>query len=127
MSLLAANAIDPVVILVVEDEFFVRADISDCLRGAGYVVVETATGEEAIALCKSDSPIDMLLTDINLTESVSGWDVAQCFHMERPEVVILYTSGDAIDLARCCSGSMFIAKPYQHNDILSACEQLCSK
>ena len=40
---------------------------SDELRGAGYAVVETPSGEEAIAPCKSDMAIDIVFTDINLT------------------------------------------------------------
>ena len=53
MSVSAANGVRALVVLVVEDDFFVRCDIADCLREAGYTVVETESGEEAIALCKS--------------------------------------------------------------------------
>ena len=61
-----------------------RYDVAQCLRGAGYAVVEAASGEEAIALCKSDVTIDMVFTDINLDGPMSGWDVAECFRLERP-------------------------------------------
>ena len=40
---------------------------------------------------------------------------------------VLYTSADAIDRERCVPGSVFIAKPYQHNDILSACQRVASQ
>ena len=91
------------VVLVVEDEFFVRCDIADCLRDAGYAVVETASGEEAIALCKSGMSIDIVFTDINLVGPASGWDVAECFRMIRPNVPVLYTSGKSIDARALCS------------------------
>jgi CheY-like chemotaxis protein len=123
----AAKAINAGVVLVVEDEFLVRTEIADHLRDAGYDVLETATGEEAIALCKSDSSIDMVFTDINLAGSISGWDVVECFRMERPDASVLYTSANAIDPKRCGSRSVFIAKPYQHNDILNACQRLRTK
>jgi CheY-like chemotaxis protein len=106
---------------------FARYDVANCLRDAGYVVVETASGEEAIALCKSDTSIDMVFTDINLIGAATGWDVAECFRIERPDVPILYTSGKLIDPRRCVPGSAFVAKPYQHDDILNACRRLRSK
>jgi CheY-like chemotaxis protein len=53
--------------------------MTDCLREAGYSVVETASGEEAIAFCKSNMSIDIVFidivfTDISLVGSASGWD-----------------------------------------------------
>ena len=53
MSVSVANGARTVVVLVVEDEFLIRCDIADRLRQSGYTVVETASGEEAIAVCVS--------------------------------------------------------------------------
>ena len=111
MSVSAANGAHALVVLVVEDEFFVRCNIADCLRDAGYVVLETASGEEAIALCKSSMSIDMVFTDINLVGAASGWDVAECFRMDRPDVRCSIRQGKLIDPRRCVPGSEFVAKP----------------
>ena len=43
------------------------------------------------------------------------------------EVPVLYTSAQLIELERHVPDNVFIAKPYQHNDILSACQRLLSK
>lgn len=123
----AANGAKIPVVLLVEDEFFVRYDIASCLREAGYVVVESANGEEAIAHCRSGARIDMVFTDINLCGSTTGWDVAECFRMERPDTLLLYMSGNCVDLERCVPGSVFVAKPLQHSDILNACQRLRGK
>lgn len=93
MSISSSNGVNAIVVLVVEDEFLVRIGIADCLREGGYVVVETPSGEEALALCKSDSSIDMVFTDINLTGPISGWDIADCFRMGRPEIPVLLHFG----------------------------------
>jgi CheY-like chemotaxis protein len=85
------------------------------------------SGEEAIALCKSDMAIDLIFTDINLIGAASGWDVGERFLADRPKVPVLYTSGQVIEPERCVPAGVFIAKPYQHNDILNACERLLSK
>jgi hypothetical protein len=62
-----------------------------------------------------------------LMGSLNGWDVAERFRMQRPDAPVLYTSADAIDRERCAPGSIFIAKPYRHNDILTACQGLRPK
>jgi CheY-like chemotaxis protein len=122
-----ANGAKSLVVLVVEDEFFVRCGVADRLREAGYTVVETASGEEAIALCRSNQTIDIVFTDINLTGAASGWDVGECFLADRPNVPVLYTSGELADRRRCIPRSGFVAKPYLHEDIVDACEQLRTK
>jgi CheY-like chemotaxis protein len=115
------------VVLVVEDEFFLRYGIANAQREAGYSVVECESGEEAIALCRSTSRIDALFTDINLGGSVSGWEVAERFRLTRPDGAVLYTSGDEIDPSRSCAGSHFVPKPYLYGDILSSCERLLTR
>ena len=127
MSVSVRNGAQAPVVLVVEDEFLVRYEVADRLRDAGYIVVETASGEEAIALCKSDMSIDIVFTDINLVGEASGWDVAESFQRDRPDVSVLYTSGKSLDVRRCVPGSAFVAKPYHHREILNACRRLRSK
>jgi CheY-like chemotaxis protein len=105
----------------------VRYGTANALREAGYTVVECGSGEEAVALCRSKLPIDVLFTDINLGGSVSGWEVAERFRMDRPDGVVLYTSANGVDTKRSCTDSMFVAKPYLHDDILSVCDQLRTK
>jgi CheY-like chemotaxis protein len=125
VSVSAANGAHALAILVVEDDFFVRYDIADCLREAGYAVIESESGEEeALALCKSGMSIDMIVTDINLGGSASGWAVTKRFRSEQLDMPIVYTSGERFDRERCVPRSVFVAKPYQHIDILSACRRL---
>ena len=127
VPLSSANGSAALVVLLVEDEVVLRWSIAEALRDAGYTVVETASGEEAIALCKSHVSIDVIVTDINLAGAVSGWDVADYFRAHRPEVPVLYTSGKQIDPARPVSGSAFVAKPYRNDNVVSACRRLCEK
>ncbi len=124
MSRSAENVAHPFVVLVIEDELFLRLNIVGCLREAGYAVVEAVTGEEAIALCHSDASIDIVFTDVNLGGYASGWDVAECFRTVRPDVPVVYTSGRSLDAGRCVGGSTFVPKPYRESDILKACQRL---
>jgi CheY-like chemotaxis protein len=125
VSALAANeADDVVVVLVVEDDHFVRLDVADSLEEAGYAVIEAGSGEAAVALCNAGTAIDIIITDINLGGSLSGWDVAECFRTVLPNMPVLYTSGERIDRTRCVSGSAVLAKPCQNGDILKECQRL---
>jgi len=124
VSVPAPNGVRASVVLVVEDEFWVRDTIATSLRDAGFVVVEAESGEAATELCNSEAPIDLVFTDINLGGSVSGWDVARSYRTRRPDISVLYTSGDVIDRSRCVRGSAFIAKPYRNIDVMAACRRL---
>jgi CheY-like chemotaxis protein len=91
MSVSSANGDKALVVLVVEDDVLMRYGIANALREAGHAVVECGSGEQAVALCRSKAPIDVLFTDINLGGSVSGWEVAERFRIGRPDGLVLYT------------------------------------
>lgn len=115
---------DPLVVLVVEDEFLLRCDVAEQLQDCGCTVLEADSGERAIAMCKSQMPVDVVLTDINLNGGPSGWDVAEAARAARPGVGVVYASGNGVDHSRCVSGSVFFSKPYRVSDILAACRRL---
>ena len=124
MSVSASKAARSFVILVVEDEFFLRYDIAATLRDAGYEVVEAHSGEAAIALRNCGVAIDAVLTDINLTGPTTGWDVADCYRKDRPDIPVLYTSGRTADTTRCVRDSVFMAKPYALKEVLGVVSAL---
>jgi PleD family two-component response regulator len=53
---------DKSTVLVVEDEVIIRMVISDHLRGCGYRVVEAGSGDETVAVLKTDIRIDVVFT-----------------------------------------------------------------
>jgi CheY-like chemotaxis protein len=112
-----------ITILVVEDEYFVREGIVGYLKDAGCAVVEAATGERAIEICRSGTPVDVVLTDIQLPGAANGFDVAETFRASRSDMPIMYVSGNAANRERCVAGSLFFQKPYRATEILSACRR----
>lgn len=112
------------VVLIVEDEFFVRCDLADCLRVAGFVVMEAASADRAMTVCKDEMAIHILITDIQLNSSASGWDVAEAFRALWSDVAVIYTSGDSHDRTRSVPNSLHFAKPYRSTDVVRACHQL---
>ncbi|MFM9846425.1 MAG: response regulator [Hyphomicrobiaceae bacterium] len=115
---------EPMVVLVVEDEWLVSDMTATCLRDAGYLALEIATGDAALALLRQGGHFDILLTDINLGAGANGWDVAEVFRAAHPHKPIIYVSGNPIELGRRVPGSLFFQKPYKPEDILSACQKM---
>ena len=110
------------IVVVVEDEWLVRAMIVDYLDANGCNVIEAASGEEAVALIDGhDQQLDVLFTDIRLGGALNGWDIAEIFRAHRPKIRVLYASGYSIEPPRSVSESEFFDKPYCPEDILAAC------
>jgi CheY-like chemotaxis protein len=107
------------VALVVEDECLVRDVMVSELKASGWSVVETATGEEVLALLAANE-VDVLLTDIRLAGSMSGWAVRAI----EPHLPVIYASGNPSDAALRVEGSLFFSKPYLPGDIVEACQRL---
>lgn len=112
------------VVLIVEDEFLVRCDLADCLRNAGWVVMEAATADQAMAVCKDGMTVHVLITDIQLNGSASGWELAEAFRALSSDVAVIYASANAGDRRRSVPNSLHFAKPYQATDVVRACRQL---
>ncbi len=123
----SAGSPDAVTVLVVEDEFFIREDIAAYLQQHGCIVLEAESGERAIEMCRSGVPVNVLVTDIRLNGSATGWEVAAAFRAARSHIPVVYASGNPIDPDRCVPGSLFFRKPYRMDDILEACRSLAKR
>ena len=113
-------------VLVVEDDWLLRDDIAAALRQAGFVVLEIGTGEGAIAALRSGEHFDIVFTDIQLAGHLSGWDVAETVRSERPDMPVIYASGNSIDPSRKVEGSLFFDKPYQATEIVETVRSLAA-
>ncbi len=111
------------VALVVEDEWLVREHIVGELKAQGWIVIETASGENALTLIE-DREVHLLLTDIQLAGAMTGWDVAHAVRAAKPEFPVIYASGNRRDTSRQVEGSLFFNKPYDPADVAAACRQL---
>jgi two-component system, cell cycle sensor histidine kinase and response regulator CckA len=80
-------------ILLVEDEEGVRRLARAELEERGYVVLEAAGCEEAVARsAQHQGPIHLLLTDVVMPDGSGRW-VAERLTAERPAMRVLYMSG----------------------------------
>lgn len=115
---------EPRVVLVVEDDGLISHMTATCLRDAGYLVLELASGVAAVTLLRQGGRFDVLVTDINLGRGLDGWDVATAFRATHPQMPIIYASGNPIELDRCVPDSLFFQKPYNPEQIRGACQKM---
>lgn len=95
------------------------------LERNGWNVLDTADGEEALALSR-DHPgrIDLLMTDVVLP-AMQGAEVADGVRSARPGVVVVYMSGYARDAfaERGSRPSAFLEKPFDEAQLLSVLQR----
>jgi two-component system, response regulator PdtaR len=114
-----------VVVLVVEDEYLIRMDISSFLRTAAFIVYEANNAAEAIRLLELHDEIRLIFTDINMPGSMNGLALAHYVRGRWPPVKIIVTSGykkvKGNDLP---AGVLFIEKPYHAKHIAKKMKDL---
>jgi CheY-like chemotaxis protein len=111
---------DKPTVLVVEDEGVIRMVISDHLRGCGYRVIEAGSGDEAVAVLKTDIRIDVVFTDVQMPGDLNGFGLAQWVRRERPKLRVILTSGitsAAREARDTCEDGPFVDKPYDLVDV----------
>jgi CheY-like chemotaxis protein len=110
--------------LVVEDDWFVREDIAAQFREEGWQVLEAETGAQVLELLREGRSIDILVTDITLADSMTGWDVAEAVRRRYPKVPVIYASGGRDVSSRRVLDSVSVSKPFSAHDLLSAGSRL---
>lgn len=101
------------VVLLVEDEPFVRMATADALEEAGYDVIETAHAQAAHEILQSRSDIRVLFTDVKMPGPMNGLELASLVRGRWPHISIVITSGH-LDPRRDVlpEETVFIPKPY---------------
>jgi CheY-like chemotaxis protein len=107
------------VILVVEDDQFVRQPTVKILTGLGYRTIEACDGPTACRILEQAGPVDLLLTDIMLPNGMNGPELAQWVHSRWPGVKVLYMSGYPGDAVAGDVGTntQFLSKPFSRENL----------
>ena len=110
------------IVLLVDDEPGVRTVSRRMLERAGFTVIESSTGADAIREAESARPIDLLITDMMMPE-VSGRDVIARFAALRPRTPIVVVTGFAEQDEKSSldpSVRTIVAKPFTSATLLRA-------
>jgi CheY-like chemotaxis protein len=104
-------------ILVVDDEHPFRLSAHRILTAQGYEVLHAATASEALRLCATHGEIDLVLTDLFLSDW-QGDKLAAHLHRLYPALRVMFMSGDPAG-NRLAGGNTFLAKPFSRQQLVS--------
>ncbi|MGB7025404.1 MAG: PAS domain S-box protein [Candidatus Acidiferrales bacterium] len=117
-------------ILLVEDEHSLRKLTRNTLQQAGHTVLEACDASEALDVAKrTDSPIDLLLTDV-IMPGMSGRVLADELTTLRPGIKVIYmsgyTDGDVATHGVLQSGISFLRKPFTGDALIGRVDEILS-
>jgi CheY-like chemotaxis protein len=107
------NQMQPIRLLLVEDEFLISEMVAEDLSEQGFSVCAVSNARDALSHLASKA-VDILFTDVNLPGGMDGMALARRAREMNPHLPVVYASGhvSAFGLEACVPGSIFIAKPY---------------
>ena len=106
-------------ILVLEPDVLVRTTISEFLRECGYYVIEGVCAHDAWAVIQSGRRLDVVFSEVQLSDSVSGFSLASELRQTHPGIDVILNSGieSAAEKSSelCEQGPML--KPYHPQEV----------
>lgn len=111
---------DRTVILVADDDVFVRNLVTLLLQRQGYEVLSASDGQEGLELSrKYAGPIDLLITDMEMPR-LNGMDLFTHLREERPRMKVIVMSG--ADMEEIVSQNVnlpFLPKPFDGEALIA--------
>ena len=115
-------------ILVVDGEVLVRHAIADYLRSCGYVVVEGANSDEALAVLEQPNlPVEAILCDVAIAGSLNGFQLVHWVKEHRPELQVILSgniSHAADAAAELCEQGPHVQRPYDPQGVVDYIKRL---
>jgi CheY-like chemotaxis protein len=114
-------------ILAIDDEPSILADLEQALRAAGYGFCGCASAEAALATALRTVP-DLILSDINLGEQ-NGLELCEELkeHAMLTDVPVIFLSGapipDVIRRAHAVGGTYYVRKPFDPEVLIDLVEK----
>ena len=112
---------DPMMVLVVEDEPLVRMVAAETLAEAGYLILEAATGDEALRIITSGPPLSAVVTDVEMPGPLDGLELAKFIEKRWPEIAVVIVSGRRLPPPHELPlKAVFLPKPYSPERLVAA-------
>lgn len=110
-------------VLVVDDEPSVRLFASEVLSGLGFTVIEANDSQAGLQLLTSDTPIDLLVTDIGLPGGINGRQMADHGRQSRADLPVIFMTGYAnpsmFEGEAWRESAAVLVKPFAMDDLIA--------
>jgi two-component system, response regulator PdtaR len=112
-------------VLVVEDDEMLRMCVANVVADAGFMAVEAANADEAVAILECRSDIALLFTDIQMPGSMDGLGLARTVQDRWPAIKIILMSG-RVELSERDrpANSRFFQKPFATKQIIEGLQDM---
>jgi PAS domain S-box-containing protein len=108
-------------VLLVEDDEYLRRAARRSLDSLGYRVREAASGQEALDLVSQEKQIDLLLTDVVLGADMGGPELAREITALVPDLNVLFMSGytdrSVVHQGKLDAGYKLLNKPFTKSEL----------
>lgn len=115
------------VVLIVEDEPWVRLMGADLLAEAGFEVLEAGNADEALRILEATPEVGVVFSDIEMPGSLDGLGLAHNICQCWPRIGILLTSGHRVSAETIPGEGKFLAKPYDGQALLRHIEEIANR
>jgi DNA-binding response OmpR family regulator len=116
-----------VLLLLVEDDALLSMTLAEALETAGFEMELAGNGHGALSMLEDkQSSIRGVVSDINLGEGPSGWDIARRARELIPQIPVVYMSGASQQewTSQGVPNSTFVGKPFAPAQIVTAISAL---
>jgi signal transduction histidine kinase len=110
-------------VLVVDDDPIVCAGTAAMLDDLGHLALEVGSGEAALRLLCSDTPIDLVITD-HAMPGMTGTELAGHIRRGWPELPVILATGYAEIPGESDLGVPRLLKPYRQQELAAVVAQL---
>jgi DNA-binding NtrC family response regulator len=113
-------------VLVVEDDLLIRLMAVEALVDAGFAVIEAQHADDAVNILATRAyQVRALFTDIHMSGSMNGLELANFVHGRWPSIALLIASGQAKPVySDMPEGARFLSKPYDLGYVVSQLREL---
>ena len=115
------------VVLIVEDEPFVRLAGADLLADAGFEVFEAGNADEALRILEATPEVRVVFSDVEMPGSLDGVSLARRICQRWSSIGIILTSGHRIREETIPRDGRFLAKPYDGRALVRHIEEIVNQ
>jgi PAS domain S-box-containing protein len=109
-------------VLIVEDDPNVRQVTVSTLESLGFAVKEAGSGDEAAAMLRDDSAVQVILSDVKMP-GMTGIELGRLVRQQWPAIGVLLTSG-YVDEHDAVEDFDFIHKPFRASELAHKLETM---
>jgi DNA-binding response OmpR family regulator len=117
----------PQIVLLTEDESVVSNFVSRALEREGLTVLIAFNAEQALEVFRNEA-IDLVFTDVNLSNGMNGVELAERILAEKPGTKVLVMSGfPEKELLAAEKNLSFLRKPFTAAILIAAIREVLSR